>query len=290
MVASYTKLAIALTAASNVVAFTSIRIAPTVEAGKEVEVSIVNDLADSDSFDAGFEKFRVYLATTPPGWGTGPACYLVNATAIDETSVKVTIPPSVVPDGSDVMISVMEFNEDPSLDGPSGFQYSNEFTLNGGEGEWSKPELEGFNIGDSDTIPCEAYACARDCMVQFYPDNKEDESAYKKTYECTAECPGVDYPAWDSLPGADEVPSEDDGDDEGDDDDDTASISAAPSSIKTSAATSGTATPSSGAATTILTTTGADEASAPTETPSAAGRHTASLMLLAGTIGMCCLF
>ncbi|EGY22104.1 hypothetical protein VD0002_g3337 [Verticillium dahliae] len=281
MVASHLKLAIGLTAASNVVAFSSIRIAPTVEAGKEVEVSIVNDLEDSDSFDAGFEKFRVYLATTPPGWGTGPACYLVNATAIDETSVKVTIPPSVVPHGSDVMISVMEFNEDPSLDGPSGFQYSNEFTLNGGKGEWSKPELEGFNIGDSDTIPCEAYACARDCMVQFYPDNKEDESAYKKTYECTAECPGVDYPAWDSLPGVDEVPSDNDGDDEGDDDEETASISGA---------TSGTATPSSGAATTILTTTGADEASASTETPSSAGRHTASLMLLAGIIGMCSLF
>ncbi|KAM0283168.1 hypothetical protein ACHAQH_002650 [Verticillium albo-atrum] len=288
MVASYTKLALALAAANNAFAFESISIASTVQAGKEVEVSIVNDLSDSRSFDAGFEKFRVYLATTPPGWGSGPACYLVNATAIDETIVKVTIPASVVPDGSDLMISTMEFNDDPSLDGPSGFQYSDEFTLEGGKGEWSKPELEGMGVGDADSIPCEAYACARDCTAKFYPDNKEDESAYQKTYECTAKCPGVDYPAWDSLPGADDVPSEEGGDEE-----ETSSASAtpapAPSSAASSSGTQGTLTGNPEATEPVSSTTGAEEASAPTETPSAAGRQAVSVVMLAGLSGLCVL-
>ncbi|KAM0322032.1 hypothetical protein ACHAQA_009775 [Verticillium albo-atrum] len=286
MVASYTKLALALAAASNTLAFESIRIASTVQAGKEVEVSIANDLSDSGSFDAGFEKFRVYLATTPPGYGTGPACYLVNATAIDKTTVKVTIPASVVPDGSDLMISTMEFNEDSSLDGPSGFQYSNEFTLEGGKGEWSKPELEGFVVGNADTVPCDAYACARECETKFYPDNRDQEAAAKKTYECTAKCPGVDYPSWDSLVGPGDDTSEGGSSDDGNDDS-TESTSA--SAAASSAASSGTATSNPVAAESASSTTDAEGASSPTQTPSAAGRQTVSTVMAIALAGLCAL-
>ena len=193
---------------ASVRAFEDIRIPSTVTADEETTVTISNDLDEgSDSFDAGFEKYRLYLSTSPPGWGWGPACYLVNSSAIDVTSLKVTIPASVVPDGTDLMVTTMEFNDDPSLDGPSGFEYSNEFTLEGGTGAWGEAEVNGTTLGNPDRIPCTALKCARDCTDKYYPENMQEENldtAVKDTYECVAACPGVDYPSWEEVTGGDD--------------------------------------------------------------------------------------
>jgi hypothetical protein len=72
----YTPLAV-LGLAVAACAFENIAIQDTVQAGTDTQGTIANDLGKgSQSFDAGFTNYRIYLATTPPGWGTGPCCGL----------------------------------------------------------------------------------------------------------------------------------------------------------------------------------------------------------------------
>ncbi|KAK1449979.1 hypothetical protein CPAR01_05364 [Colletotrichum paranaense] len=192
-----------LAGASRALAFDRISIPTTVKADTDVEVTIQNDIASgSKSFDAGFTNYNLYLSTTPPGWGTGPVCVLANGTKIDVTSVKVKIPADAIPDGSDFKITAMEWNSDPTKDGPSGFEYSNDFSFSGGTGQWGKTELGGSTLGDMDRIPCTAYACARNCNDKYFEERNttsEDPSVYKNTYECVAACPGTTFPSWDSI-------------------------------------------------------------------------------------------
>ncbi|KAK2031953.1 hypothetical protein LX32DRAFT_235992 [Colletotrichum zoysiae] len=196
-------LGVLLAGASSAVAFERISIQSTVQADTEVEVTIRNDIADgAGSFDATFTNYNLYLATTPPGWGTGPVCLLANGTKIDVTSVKVKIPADAVPDSAELKIAAMEWNSDPTKDGPSGFEYSGDFTFSGGTGEWSKTELGGHGLGDMDSLPCSAYACARKCNDKYFDERDEtsdDPSVYKNTYECVAACPGTTFPSWDSI-------------------------------------------------------------------------------------------
>jgi hypothetical protein len=83
-----------------------------------------------------FDSYRVYLSTTPSGWGFGPACYLVSSSAINVTSFAVQIPASVgLSDSSSQGYSfvTMEFNQDPNAENePSGILYSNNFGFVGG--------------------------------------------------------------------------------------------------------------------------------------------------------------
>lgn len=169
-----------------------------IKAGQEFDITIVNDLRTSDSFDAGFDSFRVYLAMTIPGWGSGPSCYLVNSTSISTTKVSVTIPASVGESGDNYMISTMEFNQGPNKDGPSGFDYSSGFTLSGGTGTWSEFELSGSSVGDPENLPCIAYDCARKCAQKHYtdavlndPDSRPTDKAWVEITKCTLDCPGV---------------------------------------------------------------------------------------------------
>jgi len=58
-------------------AFENIAVQDTVQAGTDTQGTIANDIGKgSGSFDAGFNNYRIYLAMTPPGWGTGPSCEL----------------------------------------------------------------------------------------------------------------------------------------------------------------------------------------------------------------------
>jgi hypothetical protein len=132
----------------------------------------------------------------------------------------------------------MEFNTDPNLDGPSGFEYSNGFELTGGTGEWTQYELSGHSIGDADSLPCTAYDCARKCSQKYYTSalDGDDDAAAEKIWEqmddCIAKCPGV-------------VMSDngDDTEDGSDSEDDTAEAEATTSgsavSTSTASATSG---------------------------------------------------
>jgi len=268
-------LGVLLAGASSAVAFDRISIQSTVNADTEVEVTIRNDIADgASSFDAGFTNYNLYLATTPPGWGTGPVCLLANGTKIDVTSVKVKIPADAVPDSADLKITAMEWNSDPTKDGPSGFEYSNEFTFSGGTGEWSKTELDGQSLGEMNSLPCSAYACARKCNDKYFEERNttsEDPNVYKNTYECVAACPGTTFPSWDSIVN-------DDGG-SGGGPSGTASVPAASATASTPAASATTSTPTA-APSSSNPASSSQSGSSPSQTPNAASR------LAAETLGL----
>ena len=214
--------ALALSSISTSLAFDDISIASTVQAGTDVPVTITNDISSSsssssssslrgsDSFDAGFTSFRVYLSISPPGTGYGPSCYLINSTSISTETVTVNIPASVGPSGPDdspYAIVTAEFNDDPSAPSSlSSFEYSNDFVLEGGTGVWTDYEKDQMSVGDPDNLPCTAYDCARQCSQKYYPQNSQDQltdtmEGYRSTYECQAACPGVTYQSWDEVMG-----------------------------------------------------------------------------------------
>lgn len=80
----------------------------------------------------------------------------------------------------------MERNSDPNKDGPSGFQYSNTFSLEGGTAQWSPYEQSGTGSGfaDPDLTPCTAFNCARECS--------EKEKGDDAVEACVEKCPGVE--------------------------------------------------------------------------------------------------
>ncbi|KAK1987049.1 hypothetical protein LZ30DRAFT_568884, partial [Colletotrichum cereale] len=269
-------LGVLLAGASSAMAFDRISIQSTVKADTEVEVTISNDIADgAGSFDAGFTNYNLYLATTPPGWGTGPVCLLANGTKIDVTSVKVTIPADAIPDSADLKITAMEWNSDPNKDGPSGFEYSNEFTFSGGTAGWGKTELGGSTLGDMNSLPCSAYACARKCNDKYFDERNttsEDPSTYKNTYECVAACPGTTFPSWDSVIN-DNGPG---GDPSG-----TATVPAASATASTPAAASSSSKPASSSNPASSSQSG----SSPSQTPSG-GSQLAVEMLGLAVVGL----
>jgi len=224
-------------------AFDSISVPPTVEADKETTLTIRNDIGSSNSFDAGFAYFRVFLTISPPGWGYNPVCWLVNQTSIDTTSLKVTIPASVGPDASNYTLSVFEYNTDPNAESSSsGFQYTNDFTLIGGTGVFSAYETDPtgpWSLGPEDHIPCSAYDCVRQCQQKYYPDDlpsSTDYVAIKNAYLCSASCDGTTYPAWD--------PSWDDVDGDGKSDISSSAVSETAKTTATGASTAAAATAS----------------------------------------------
>lgn len=258
-------LGVMLLGASSALAFEKISIQSVVEADTEVEVKIRNDIADGDdSFDAGFTNYNVYLATTPPGWGTGPVCLLANGTKIDETTVKVKIPADIAPDGTELSITTMEWNSDPYEDGPSGYQYSNTFTLEGGTGKWSKTDLQGSGVGDMDKIPCSAYACAAKCSDKYLEvyqnltvEDMDDIEIFKPQYDCLAACKGTTFPSWDSVVKEweeyEDSLDDDDGDDGEDDDENSTSTKSASHSTATDEPSSSTVVSSVASSATTLT-------------------------------------
>lgn len=190
--------------AAAVTAFDSISVPSSVTAGKSTTLTIKNDIGSSDSFDGQFAYFRAYLTISPPGWGINPVCYLANETAVDKTTLQITIPASVGPSADNYTISVIEYNTDPDAESSSsGFQYSDAFSLVGGTGVFSDYELDPsgpWSLGPENSIPCSAYDCVRQCQQKDYPadlPSGSDVSAYKRAYMCSSKCPGTTYPEWD---------------------------------------------------------------------------------------------
>lgn len=184
-------------------------IADTVNAGEASSVELDFD-SDVDDYYPTYPGVRIYLATTPPGWGTGPACYLVNYTDIDTSGMTfdVTVPASALADGSDASLSYSFISEDGYSS--ETYSYSNDFTLEGGTGDWSALELNGWVISNPDFCPCSAMQCSRQCSDKYYPDGdlSADEDSdtvsanYLDWYNCLSACPGTSYPAYDA-PGSD---------------------------------------------------------------------------------------
>lgn len=71
--------------------------------------------------------------------------------------------------------------------------YSNKFSFTGGTGNYSDYEthLNGDPFWDADSLPCTAYACARECADASYPDDLTDSTAYDTMKKCINSCDGV---------------------------------------------------------------------------------------------------
>ncbi|KAK4960656.1 hypothetical protein LTR66_012962 [Elasticomyces elasticus] len=151
--------------------------------------------ATAGSNDTSYSTYRVYLATTPPGYSGGPSCYLVNSTSISTTTLQLSIPANFGPNGDYYSIATREF---PSADS-SYFTFSKHFYLSGSSvGNWSAYEnnLQGGIIWDADDMPCAAYNCARQCAMAGYPEDLRNtalfqQSAYSTMTQCIMKCPGV---------------------------------------------------------------------------------------------------
>lgn len=243
-------------------------IADTVQADQPTTVTLED--TTTDSYDAyGAVGFRIYLATTPPGWGTGPACWLVNYTAAGVSQIQVTIPASVAPAGTVLELSYSAASDE--YGSFESFSYSNDFTLEGASGYWSALELNGYGLNNPDDTPCTALQCSRDCNDKYFPDGTvndmadEPESTYQSWSECFNSCPGTTLEAWNDSNG-------DDGGDTGDDWTTSSVLSqaATQTTVKASKTATSTATFSSAG-------TSASDASASTTGTSASATPTASV-------------
>ncbi|VUC30989.1 unnamed protein product [Clonostachys rosea] len=202
---------VVLAAAIPALAFEKVSIPSNIKANTDFEVKITNDLSNgSNSVDAAYSNFNVYLATAPPSSsGLMPTCLLSKGNKIDTTSVKVSIPADLFPSDATFAITTLELkqNKDKSS-GSSGYKYSDQFSLEGATGSWGKAEKGGLSFIDGDTAPCSSYACARKCDDQYYDDLKKNQqsqdvnaykSLYKLAYECITKCPGVSMRSPDSI-------------------------------------------------------------------------------------------
>jgi len=258
-------------------AFNGISIASTVVANTTTNVTISNDLGSPHSFDSEYDSYRLYLSITPPGWAEGPTCYLVNSSAIAVTTQSVEIPASIGENGEHYAIVAMEFNQDPDALGPSQFEYSGEFTLTNGTGQWSQYELYGAEIGNPNYLPCSAYNCARTCAQKFYPDNTDttNATAYETTYNCIANCTGTSFPSWAAMVNATETATSTT----------TFQFFTTTTTRSTSSKSSATSTTSTRTSTTsTLTTT--SSASTPTKTSGGGNVGASYGLLVAGVLGV----
>lgn len=239
----------AATFSASAVRASIFEIASTVEAGQATTASISFD-SDSDSFEY-YTGLRIYLATTPPGWGTGPVCWLVNDTTLDTSGVEVdvTIPAAVVPNQSDLSLSYSLVDDEG--DSTESFDYSNDFTLQGGTGNWSALELNGNSISSPDYCPCTALPCSRDCSDEYFPDgvmDTDDGSVSAATvlawYDCLSACPGTTYPSYEDIYG-----------DDGDDGDESSISAGLQTSTQTASANKASQTAASASATSSSTST-----------------------------------
>lgn len=205
MRSSVSSLVAAATVLVGVVRADDFEIDDTVNAGEATSVELDFD-SDIDDYYSSFPGVRIYLATTPPGWGTGPACYLINYTAIDTSGMTfdVTVPASALADGSDASLSYSFISEDGYSS--DSYSYSNDFTLEGGTGDWSALELNGWQISSPDYCPCSAMECSRECSDKYYSDGDLTADAdsdtisenYLDWYNCLSACPGTSYPELDT--------------------------------------------------------------------------------------------
>lgn len=142
----------------------------------------------------------VYLAINPPGSGINPVCVLfpsvATTTGIERTFLNVTIPANIGSEGRYYCISASPLRNGRS----TGFYYSTRFTPAGMTGNFTEFEKR-FTVGNSATLGCESYDCARRCSVRIVKpvmldrnDSTESErvKAWDEEAKCIEqECPGA---------------------------------------------------------------------------------------------------
>ncbi|KAF4340658.1 hypothetical protein FBEOM_5442 [Fusarium beomiforme] len=157
------------------------------EADKQYNVTIEQRIAPNDENRKRANAYRVYLALSPPGWGTGPVCWLAYQVDLDTTHVNITIPADAAPDKTRIRLSTALIKKGKPRS--MGFSYSGRTTLDGANGTWSRKQLEGRNLIDQDELSCWAYGCAKTCYDTYYaPKGEEDGPIGDKAYACAKQC------------------------------------------------------------------------------------------------------
>ncbi|KAH6867811.1 hypothetical protein B0T10DRAFT_314837 [Thelonectria olida] len=174
---------------------TSVHASPAIIVPWNITADQREDLTIKQRIDANsdlrkkFSFYRVYLALEPPGWGTGPVCWLAYKESLDTTQVNITIPADVAPDKSRIRISTSLFKNGASRG--NGYSYSSRTTLLGANGTWSQRELDGWVISDENRVSCWALGCARRCHEYYYTGGKtqsSDGSSDGKADNCVNQC------------------------------------------------------------------------------------------------------
>jgi hypothetical protein len=108
------------------------------------------------------------------------------------TTFAFSIPPSVGPDGPNYGISFQLFQTDSSKYSVS--SGSNIFNLTSATGNWSRSQLGDYVLSSPDAIPCQSFACVKDCADLFF-DVKDLSATNGTSYrDCAEKCPNVTIP------------------------------------------------------------------------------------------------
>ncbi|EEU35383.1 uncharacterized protein NECHADRAFT_102700 [Fusarium vanettenii 77-13-4] len=179
-----------LLAATFTNAETGIVVPWNITAGQTEELTIRTRIDASDhEARKRFNAYRVYLALEPPGWGSGPVCWLAWSVPLDTDRVNITIPADVAPDKTRIRISASLYKRGQSH--VNGYSYSSRTTLLGANGTWSQRELDGWDSSEENRISCWAYGCTRRCHMKYYTGDKtrySDGSSEKDLDACIDQC------------------------------------------------------------------------------------------------------
>ncbi|KAI8717333.1 hypothetical protein NCS52_00808600 [Fusarium sp. LHS14.1] len=182
--------ALTLLAATLTNAYIGIVVPWNITAGQTEELTIRSGVDASDhEARKRFNAYRVYLALEPPGWGSGPVCWLAWSVPLDTDRVNITIPADAAPDKSRIRISASLYKRGQSH--VNGYSYSSRTTLLGANGTWSQRELDGWDSSEENRISCWAYGCTRRCHMKYYTGDKtrySDGSSEKDLDACVDQC------------------------------------------------------------------------------------------------------
>ncbi|KAF5025011.1 hypothetical protein F66182_2962 [Fusarium sp. NRRL 66182] len=163
-----------LAALTTVYASPAIIVPRNITADQVEDLNIDQRIKPDDKVRKRANAYRVYLSIEPPGWGTGPVCWLAYQVDLDTTHVNISIPADVAPEKSRIRISTSLFKKGASRG--LGYSYSSRTTLLGANGTWSQRELDGWVIGDAEKLSCWAFGCARRCYNKYYTGDKTRSS------------------------------------------------------------------------------------------------------------------
>jgi hypothetical protein len=122
---------------------------------------------------------------------TAKTGYLKNMTSTDITTLNLTIPANFGPNGNLYSISTRDLSDS---DTAASYIFSNAFNLTGATGNYSAYEnkLNGAPLWDANSLPCDAYDCARNCAQDGFPKDMIAGSDASNTMRaCIMKCPGV---------------------------------------------------------------------------------------------------
>ncbi|VUC32682.1 unnamed protein product [Clonostachys rosea] len=155
----------------------------TITAGQNATISITETLDEDSEARKNYDGYRLYLALTPPGWGTGPECWLANNLDLGPQTVNIVIPRDVAPNNTEIRIADSLIKKGSSKS--SGFSYSSSVTFLGGNGTWSQRELNGRAMTDESRVPCFLLGCVRQCNDRYYTGEMSSEKAAD---DCSEQC------------------------------------------------------------------------------------------------------